>query len=58
MDEGHCGLPTEHLIQALLSESENEDELLRDYISGGIVTLAKNRPFSVDFAPTSRAPND
>ena len=27
-------------------------------MSGGIVTLAKNRPFSVDFAPTSRAPND
>jgi hypothetical protein len=25
--------------------------------SEGIVTLAKNRPFSVDFAPTSRAPN-
>jgi len=24
----------------------------------GIVTLAKNRPFSVDFAPTSRAPSD
>jgi ParB-like nuclease family protein len=24
----------------------------------GIVTLAKNRPFSADFAPTSRAPSD
>ena len=26
--------------------------------SGGIVTLVKNRPFSVDSAPTPRALND
>ena len=31
---------------------------VRGYNGQGIVTLAKNRPFSVDFAPTSRAPSD
>ncbi len=30
----------------------------RNPVFDGIVTLAKNRPFSVDLAATSRAPND
>jgi isocitrate/isopropylmalate dehydrogenase len=40
-----------------LAQREGTFTLTFDHFDG-IVTLAKNRPFSVDFAPTSRAPSD